>query len=112
MVQLMIFQDSHHAMKDKDQPGSVVLFEESMDEAIRIGQRSGQYYEVFDFATGRNTDWNEVNYKEEDNWYYDEEELIWKKMQAGDRFPEEIGNLSAMVFHCMQYNVDPPFSLH
>ena len=51
----------------------------SITEAIRYGQISGQYYEVFDTITGRHIDWEEVNVTIDDGWYYDEAELIWKK---------------------------------
>jgi hypothetical protein len=51
----------------------------SIAEAIRYGQISGLYYEIFDTLTGRYIDWEEVNMTIDDGWYYDETELLWKK---------------------------------
>ena len=62
----------------------------SILEAIRVGQSSDQYYEILDPSTGRIIDWNEVNVKIDDGWYYDETEMIWKKC------PDESSNESWM----------------
>ena len=51
----------------------------SVIEAVRYGQISGLYYEVFDTVSGRRIDWEEVNITLDDEWYYDETEQIWKK---------------------------------
>ncbi len=51
----------------------------TVNDAVRYGQISGLYYEVFDTLTGRCIDWEEVNMTISDGWYYDETELIWKK---------------------------------
>ena len=59
---------------------SVVFFEESLEEAIRLGQLSGDFYEILDLLTGRALDWDEINYKESEKWVYYDEELIWKKV--------------------------------
>jgi hypothetical protein len=54
----------------------------SIEEAIEAGQGSGLYYEVIDLASGRIIDWNEVNIRPEEDWYYDESEMIWKRYSA------------------------------
>jgi len=60
----------------------------SVEEAIRIGQKSGLFYEIFDTVSGRVIDWNEVNIREEEDWYYDEIEMIWKKQAAREAIEE------------------------
>ncbi len=57
-----------------------------LQEAIEFGQKSGFDYEIFDPCTGKVIDWNEVNVREEDEWYYDENESLWKKLRADDGF--------------------------
>ncbi len=53
-------------------------------EAIDFGQRTGADYEIYDPATGRVIDWNEINVKEEPEWYYDEREALWKRHHCAD----------------------------
>jgi hypothetical protein len=53
----------------------------SIYDAVRYGQISGSYYEVFDTVSGRHIDWEEINETADDGWYYDESELIWKKQR-------------------------------
>lgn len=57
----------------------VTLEFRTVHEAVKFGQQSGQDYEIFDPASGRNIDWNEINTREEEEWYYDESEMSWKK---------------------------------
>jgi hypothetical protein len=63
---------------------SVVFYEESLEEAIRLGQLSGDFYKILDLSSGRALDWDEINYKESEEWIYDDEELIWKKVEDED----------------------------
>jgi hypothetical protein len=63
---------------------SVVFYEESLEEAIRLGQLSGDFYKILDLSSGRALDWDEINYKESEEWIYDDEELIWKKVEDDD----------------------------
>ena len=58
----------------------------SIHDAVRIGQESGLYFDIFDPKTSRIIDWNEINIKNDDGWYYDEEELIWKKYREEETF--------------------------
>jgi hypothetical protein len=51
----------------------------SVNDAVRYGQISGFYYEIFDTLSGTSIAWEEVNETTDDGWYYDETELIWKK---------------------------------
>jgi hypothetical protein len=55
-----------------------------MKEAVEFGQRTGSWYDIFDPASGRKTDWDEINSREEDEWYYDEKEYLWKKLKPED----------------------------
>ncbi len=57
-----------------------------LQEAIEFGQKTGSYYDIFDPGTGTFLDWNEINFSEEDEWYYDENEFIWKKFSADDGY--------------------------
>ena len=59
-----------------------------LNDAIEFGQRSGADYEIFDPATGRTIDWNEVNVREDDGWYYDDKEYLWKRCRPEDE-PED-----------------------
>ena len=58
----------------------------SVEEAVQIGQESGLYYDIYNTTTGRMIDWNEINVKVDDGWYYDESELMWKKYSEGMSF--------------------------
>jgi hypothetical protein len=104
MMLLTIFQDP----KETGIAGSrsFVLLDKSLEEAVRIGQECGQFYEIFDFATGRNIDWNEVNYRGEEEWFYDEEEMLWKKHPAGT-MPAEPFVPGEANLHCYPENQGP-----
>jgi len=78
MVQLTIYKESC-GLWDKNRKEVIQTEVETIEKAIQIGQNSGVYYEVFDTKSCRMIDWNEINIKEEDHWYYDEAELMWKK---------------------------------
>ncbi len=79
MVLLTIYMDVCGETAGRLERETRAFFENSVEEAVRAGQASGCFYEILDMATGRAIDWNEVNYREEEEWFYDEEELIWKK---------------------------------
>lgn len=59
---------------------------ESIDEAVKAGQNSGSFYDIYDLASQRSIDWEEI-YERDDNdddvvgWYYDEVDYTWKKVQ-------------------------------
>jgi hypothetical protein len=55
-----------------------------IQEAIEFGQRTGSDYEIYDPVTGKVIDWNEINVLEEDEWYYDETEFLWKKCRSAE----------------------------
>jgi hypothetical protein len=59
-----------------------------LQEAIEFGQRTGSDYEIYDPATGKVIDWNEINVKEEEEWYYDEHEFLWKRFRPTDDFED------------------------
>ncbi len=61
-----------------------------LQEAIEFGQQSGADYEIYDPMTGQVIDWNQVNVKEEEDWYYDEQEYLWKKPGPEDGFYNNI----------------------
>jgi hypothetical protein len=55
-----------------------------LQEAIEFGQRTGSDYEIYDPASGKVIDWNEINVREEEEWYYDENEYLWKRFKTVD----------------------------
>ena len=55
-----------------------------LHEAIEFGQKTGSDYEIYDPVSGKVIDWNEVNVHEDDGWYYDETEYLWKKFRPDD----------------------------
>lgn len=93
MVQLTIYRDINGTMVDRSGARTVRSTVETLEEAIRLGQNSGSYYEIFDMASGRIIDWNEVNIKSEDEWYYDEPEMIWKKRGTESQVPEPFSSI-------------------
>jgi hypothetical protein len=79
-----------------------------LQEAIEFGQKTGSDYEIYDPVTGKVIDWNEINVSEDDDWYYDEKEFLWKKFKhdadpadeilAGDFHYEMIGQSCNLRF--------------
>jgi hypothetical protein len=67
-----------------------------LQEAIEFGQHTGSDYEIYDPATGKVIDWNEINIREDDDWYYDENEYLWKRFKTDD-YPED--SCHASNFH-------------
>jgi hypothetical protein len=59
-----------------------------LQEAIEFGQKTGSDYEIYDPLTGKVIDWNEVNIREEEEWYYDENESLWKKFTSTEELEE------------------------
>jgi hypothetical protein len=59
-----------------------------LQEAIEFGQKTGSDYEIYDPVTGKVIDWNEINVREEEEWYYDESEYLWKKARCSDDFDD------------------------
>ncbi|MEI7663849.1 MAG: hypothetical protein WCK34_16700 [Bacteroidota bacterium] len=57
-----------------------------LQDAIEFGQKTGSDYEIYDPGTGKVIDWNEINVRDEDDWYYDENEYLWKKLGPDDGF--------------------------
>jgi hypothetical protein len=55
-----------------------------LQEAIEFGQKTGSDYEIYDPMTGKVIDWNEINVREDEDWYYDEKEYLWKKFKSDD----------------------------
>jgi hypothetical protein len=74
-----------------------------LQDAIEFGQKAGTYYDIFDPGTGKVIDWNEINFKEEDDWYYDDYEQIWKKPEPED---------GAYVRFCQCSNFNGSLMLH
>jgi hypothetical protein len=68
-----------------------VILMESVEDAVAAGQKSGFYYEVIDLVSGRVIDWNEVNIRPEEEWYYDDSELLWKR-RSDETIREKAGN--------------------
>ena len=56
-----------------------------LQEAIEFGQKTGLDYEIYDPISGKVIDWNEINVHEDDGWYYDEKEYLWKKFKSDDQ---------------------------
>jgi hypothetical protein len=55
-----------------------------IQDAIEFGQKTGSDYEIYDPVTGTVIDWNEINVCEDDGWYYDDREYLWKKFKPED----------------------------
>ncbi len=55
-----------------------------LQDAIEFGQKTGSDYEIYDPVTGKVIDWNEINIREDDGWYYDDSEYLWKKFKSED----------------------------
>ena len=97
MVLLTIYKDG--SINNRSRKGIAESKVKTLDEAIRIGQNSGQYYEVFDTKSGRTIDWNEVNVKTEDDWYYDEVEMIWMKRSKDESYEETPNSFFNRLFN-------------
>ena len=52
---------------------------ESVYSEVQAGQKSGCFYDIYDITAGRIIDWNEINIREDDSWYYDDADFTWKK---------------------------------
>jgi hypothetical protein len=65
-------------------------------EAIEFGQRTGLDYEIYDPVTGKVIDWNEINVREDDDWYYDDKEYLWKRTKSDE---DQADELSTADFH-------------
>ncbi len=81
MVILTIYPDNN---ADVPFQKTVEYFEPTLESAIQIGQKARNYYAIYDISNGRTIDRTEINSNEEDEWYYDEEELLWKKYRCED----------------------------
>jgi hypothetical protein len=99
MVLLTIYKDSNDTFLNRSRKGIFESKIETLEEAIQIGQKSGLYYEVFDTKSCRVIDWNEVNIKVEDDWYYDESEMIWKKRPGEESLEEPQNSLLNRLFN-------------
>ena len=53
MVQLTIYKETNNRLCDKNHKDVISSEVETIEKAIRIGQKSGAYYEVFDIKTCR-----------------------------------------------------------
>lgn len=56
---------------------------ESPEAAIRRGRQSGCAYMIEDLSTGKTYDCEEIDMREEEDWFYDETEMIWKRKPGG-----------------------------
>lgn len=74
-----------------------------LQEAIEFGQKAGSDYEIYDPGTGKVIDWNEVNVREDDEWYYDENESLWKKLSPDDGFYNGI-TIHDNPYHLMNFH--------
>jgi len=61
-----------------------------LQDAIEFAQKTGSDYEIYDPVSGKVIDWNEINVQEDDGWYYDEKEYLWKKCKPEDENEDEI----------------------
>jgi hypothetical protein len=73
-----------------------------LQEAIDFGQKTGSDYEIYDPVTGKVIDWNEINIHEDDGWYYDEQEYLWKKFKSDDTPDEGMTNGDFRYEHISQ----------
>jgi hypothetical protein len=61
-----------------------------IQEAIEFGQKTGSDYEIWDPVTGKVIDWNEINVRDDEDWYYDENEYLWKKFKPEDEAEDNL----------------------
>lgn len=55
------------------------IFYDLMD-ALECGRKSGRYFDIYDTRSARTLSWDELYWQtDEEEWYYDEFEMIWKK---------------------------------
>ena len=95
MVQLTICKGTENNGFGRINGETIVARVATLEEAIRLGQSTGMYYEVLDLSSGRVIDWNEVNVREDDGeWFYDETEMIWKKCEREEKGMEHVGQFN------------------
>ena len=95
MVQLTICKGAENKGSGRTAGETVVARVATLEEAIRLGQSTGMYYEVLDLSSGRVIDWNEVNVREDDEeWVYDQTEMIWKKSEPEENVIEQVSQLN------------------
>lgn len=79
MVYLITYPEQKSTFSKKENANREEILMRTIEEAIQEGQQTGLYYEVYDPQSGRVIDWNEVNIHEQEEWFYDEHDMIWKK---------------------------------
>ena len=62
----------------------------TVEEAVK-GAEAGSYsdYLIYDLATGRLIDWNEIHVREPEYEYYNEEDQSWHRTYPGVPEPEQ-----------------------
>ena len=99
MVCLTIFKNDSTTWKELE------LKEfETIQDALMYGQHSGHCYQIDDADTGGVIEFNEANEKEEEEWVYDDKELIWKR-NLGERW---MNRLFSLAVPCRDYNSGRP----
>ena len=79
MIRLKLFKTNKTSKKQME-----IMKFDSVEEAIRFGNQSGCSWSVDDQKSGRSYDCDEIENREEEDWYYDEAELIWKRNPDGN----------------------------
>ncbi len=59
-----------------------------LQEAIEFGQKTGSDYEIYDPVSGKVIDWNEINVRDDEDWYYDEKDYLWKRFKQEEEFDD------------------------
>ncbi|MEI6433811.1 MAG: hypothetical protein WCP32_03125 [Bacteroidota bacterium] len=55
----------------------------TIEAAIKVGRRSGCAWVIDDPLQGKTFDSEEIELREEEDWYYDETEQLWKRIPGG-----------------------------
>jgi hypothetical protein len=78
MVYLKLFKATKSIGKNIE-----VMEFESLEAAVRSGRQSGFAYLIDDRLSGKTYDGEEFESGDEEEWYYDEPEMIWKRKPGG-----------------------------
>ncbi len=89
MVNLKLYQEG----KQTGNSTEIMKFD-SLEAAVRFGRQCGCGWEARDLQTGTTCNSDEVEARAEEDWYYDETELIWKR-NPGQRFMRRLLSIAA-----------------
>ena len=78
MIYLKLFKANKSSRKNVE-----IREFDTIEAAICVGQKSGYAWAIDDPLSGKTYDSDEIELREEEDWYYDETEQIWKRIPGG-----------------------------